>query len=185
MRLFTAIIPPLQTLRALEKMQKGVSGAWWSSTDKLHITLGYFGDVNADQAELVDTELGRIPRPSFDLRLGGVGHFGYNHPHAIWAGVERNAELTGLYKVSRRAARYAKVDMEVRKYTPHVTLAYMKAHSPLDRIIAWEQNWAQFKSLPFLVDRFYLISSHPKKSGPNLYRKEACYPLLGHRLLDS
>jgi len=179
MKLFAAIKLPYGVTRDLTRQQKGVSGARWSDPAKLHITLGFFGEVDDEHAEMLDTELGLIKMPGFDVKLAGAGHFGSKEPHAIWVGVEPSPELKQLNKACRRAARYAKIDMEVRNFLPHVTLAYMKRGAPLNRIIAFEQRLAQFKAGPFLVDEFFLISSHPKKRGSNLYREEASYPLLG------
>ena len=160
-------------------MQKGVSGARWSDPEKLHITLGYFGEVDDDRAEILDQELAALKMGSFQLELSGAGHFGSKEPHAIWVGVKPSPELTRLNKHCRRAARYAKIDMEKRNYLPHVTLAYLRPHAPLARIIAFEQRLAHFKTRPFMVDQFFLMSSHKKKRGANLYREEASYPLIG------
>jgi len=121
--------------------------------EKLHITVGFFGDVDDDHAEILDMELARYKCAGFDLSLSGVGHFGEKTPHAIWAGLAPSPPLLDLHKHCRRAARAAKINMETRVFRPHIP--------------------------PFLVDRFYLLSSHRKKTGPNAYREEACYPLLG------
>ena len=179
MKLFAAIKLPEGVTRDLMRVQKGVAGARWSDSDKLHITLGFFGEVDADHAEMLDTELGHIKMVSFKVSLSGAGHFGSKKPHAIWIGVDPAPELKLLNKHCRRAARYAKVEMEARNFLPHVTLAYMKKAAPINRIIAFEQRLAKFKTKPFLVDEFFLMSSHQKKRGPNLYRTEASYPLLG------
>jgi len=69
--------------------------------------------------------------------------------------------------------------MEKRNYKPHVTLAYMRAQSPLDRIIAFEKRLAGFNCKPFLVDEFFMFSSHRKARGSNIYRVEASYPMVG------
>ncbi len=179
MILFAAIDLPGPIAKDIARMQRGVSGARWRTADQLHITLGYFGDVDVDHAEALDDALARSPLPGFELTVSGAGHFGRREVHAIWAGVEDAAPLTALHKYCRRAARAAGIVMEARKYTPHVTLAYMKPESPLDRIIAFKKNMAGFSAGPFWVDGFHLYSSHPKKKGPNLYRVEASYPLLG------
>ena len=179
MKLFAAIYLPEKIAEDVVRQQKGVSGARWVSQEKLHITLGFFGDVDADHAELLDHELGKLRMGSFELQIRGGGHFGKTEPHAIWAGVPASAELNRLNQHCRHAARRADIQMEARKYTPHVTMAYMKPRSPLDRIVSFEQRLANWSTTPFLVDQFSLISSHPKARGANLYREEAVFPLLG------
>lgn len=179
MILFAAIAIPDKIARDIARVQRGLSGARWRSADQLHLTVGYFGDVDDDRAEILDTELARTALPGFELSLKGAGHFGREEIHAIWTGVDTAPQLTDLNALCRKAARAAGITMEARKYIPHVTLAYMKPESPLNRIIAFEQNMAKFTAGPFWVDEFFLYSSHSKKKGPNLYRIEASYPLLG------
>jgi len=179
MILFAAIKLDPKTVRALVREQKGVSGARWSAAEKLHITTGYFGEVDDDLAEQLDVELARLSMPSFDVQLSGAGHFGKLEPHAIWAGIAQNASLIHLNTHCKQAARRCGIEMEKRKYTPHVTLAYMKPYPDLERIIAFEKRMANFAPPPCLVDELCLFSSHRKTNGPNLYRLEATYPLLG------
>jgi len=179
MILFAAIKIPQDITRALSRLQKGVSGARWSAPEKFHITLGYFGDIDDDHAEVLDYELARIRMSGFELELSGAGHFGSSDPHAIWVGVTPHPALTMLHDHCRQSARRAKVDMEKRNYVPHVTLAYMKPFSPIDRVIAFEQRLSGFKTPPFLVDEFFLMSSHRRKDKPNKYYAEASYPLIG------
>ena len=179
MILFAAIKMQPRTVAALTRIQKGVSGARWSGAEKLHITTGYFGKVDDDRAEVLDAELVRLRLTSFDLSIKGAGHFGSIEPHAIWAGVEPHPSLLRIHEHCKVAARRAGIVMEKRKYMPHVTLAYLKAGAPLDRIIKFEQRLAGFEAGPFLVDEFFLYSSWRKDRGPNTYRLEASYPLLG------
>lgn len=179
MKLFAAIRPNEKIIRTLARQQKGVSGAKWSAPEKLHITLGYFGEVDADRAEMLDTELARLKMTSLELELFGSGHFGSSEPHAIWIGVKPSKELTQLYKHCRRSARYANIEMETRPFMPHVTLAYLKKNPRIDRIAAFEKRLAEFKAGPFLVDQFHLYSSLQSRNKPNTYRVEASYPLTG------
>ena len=179
MILFAAIKLPPRLMQDIARVQRGVSGARWSAPEKLHITTAFFGEVDDDHAEALDYELARHPLPSFELELEGAGHFGNDEPHAIWLGVKDSLALTGLHKHCKSAARRAGVIMEKRNYKPHVTLAYMRAYAPLDRIIAFEKRLARFNCKPFLVDEFFMFSSHRKAKGANIYRVEASYPLLG------
>ncbi|MGB6317354.1 MAG: 2'-5' RNA ligase family protein, partial [Litorimonas sp.] len=83
MILFTAIRPPSGVIRAVSRLQKGVPGARWSAPEKLHITVGYFGEVSETLAEELDAELARRPLPSLELSLRGAGHFGRSEPHQL------------------------------------------------------------------------------------------------------
>lgn len=179
MILFAALKPTQRVVRDLVDQQKGVSGARWSAADKLHITCGFFGEVDDDRAEMLDEELAKLRLSAFELQLAGAGHFGRAEPHSIWVGVRPHVALTRIHDHCRVAARRAGIAMEKRKFTPHVTMAYLKPFPALDRIAAFEKRLAHYESVPFLVDEFALYSSHRKTRGPNIYRQEATYPLLG------
>ena len=161
-------------------MQKGVSGARWRTAEQLHITLGYYGEIDDDRAEILDGELAAKSFPAFELSLKGGSHFGHNSPHMIWAGIAESPELLALHEHCRHCARRAGIEMEKRLFRPHVTMAYLREGAPIERIIAFERNMSNFETRPFLVDQFELYSSHPQKSGGSLYRPEANYPLLGN-----
>ena len=179
MKLFAAIKLPPHLAEQISHIQRGVSGARWSAPDKLHITLAFFGEVDDDRAEVLDMELARHPFSSFELTLGGAGHFGSKEPHAIWLGVKESKPLMTLHKHAKHAARRAGIELEKRNYIPHVTLAYLARTTPLDRIMNFEKRREGFNCQPFLVDEFFLFSSHQKVKGSNIYRVEASYPLLG------
>jgi len=168
-RLFAAIRPTETIIQELTRLQKGISGARWSGPEKLHVTLGFFGDVRGDQAELLDQELAQIRQCAFTLSLSGVGHYGRGQPHSIWAGVDESQSLIQLHKSVKAA----------RDYRPHVTLAYFGAHPNISRIAKFEALHNSFKTAPFMVDQFWLYSSWRRKRGANLYKAEASYPLLG------
>ncbi len=178
-RLFAAIKPPENIVQELTVMQKGVPGARWSDPVKFHITLGFFGDVSGEQAEVLDECLAEIRCASMELILAGAGHFGRNEPHQIWIGVEDNAALERLHKSVRSAARKAGIEMEKRDYRPHVTLAYLGGHPDVEAVARWEHLNSGFKSEVFLADAFFLLSSWRRQNGANLYKPEASYPLLG------
>lgn len=178
-KLFAAIALPPDIVSRLTKLQRGVAGARWVAPEKLHITVGYFGTVDDEQAEMLDVELARPVSGSFEVTLRGAGHFGNKEPHAIWMGVEDNPALTLLHKHCKKAARRAGITMEKRHYRPHVTMAYLKPEPRIDRVVNFEFRLAEFTLGPFLVDQFSLFSSHENKRGANTYVQQATYPLLG------
>jgi len=108
MRLFAALRPSTKTLRALSRMQKGVSGAKWSDIEKFHITLAFFGDVAEEQAELLDGRLGDIRQPGFDVSYASVGHYGKDRPYNLHVGVALTLELEHLHKACDRIVAWEK-----------------------------------------------------------------------------
>ena len=179
MILFAAIRPPSGVIKAVSRLQKGVPGARWSGPEKLHITVGYFGDVSEPLAEELDEELARKPLSSMELILKGAGHFGRAEPHQIHLKVKENVALTQLHKHCKRAARALNIPMERRDFRPHLTLAYLKPFPNLEKIATFEQRHNKTEIGPFLVDQFGLYSSWKTKNGPNRYELEATYPLVG------
>ena len=179
MILFAALPIPDGIALDLARLQKGVGGARWRPREALHITVCYFGEVTDDEAEELDRHIAARPFPPLDLSLAGAGHYGSNPPHALWTAVADNPALTHLHEHCKTSARRAGITVERRLYRPHVTLAYLREDVDPGRVIRFEQRLAGWKSEPFLADELQLWSSHRKKTGPNLYRVEATYPLSG------
>ena len=158
----------------------GVPGANWRPRENLHITLCFYGALEEPVIEELDSALGQVRLAPFELQLHGAGRFGGGDPSALWLGVEPHPALTDLARQCRKAARQAGVEIETRAYLPHVTLAYLNRDVELSRVQRFEQRLGLFKSEPFVVDRFHLYSSWPRKPHtPNLYRIETEYPLIG------
>ncbi|HWA22444.1 MAG TPA: RNA 2',3'-cyclic phosphodiesterase [Caulobacterales bacterium] len=176
LRLFAALALPDDVAAGLAALQRGLAGARWSPRENLHITLCFYGDVDERAAEELDSELSAIPAAPFALALKGAGFFGKAEPHALYVGVAENAHLRALSSACERAARRAGVKTEGRKYTPHVTLAYL-SHAEFGEVTAFIQTHALFESRAWQADSFGLYSSHTRKSAPSLYRLEADYAL--------
>ncbi len=176
---FAAIKPPDDILDAIEALQKGVEGINWSPRDNLHITVGYFGELSDEYAEILDRELARSPGFGFDVNLSGVDYFGGARPHTLWLGVKKNHALAALHKYVRSAARRSTIEMEKRNFRPHLSLAYLRRNIAKDDFERYLRLHVRFTSKPFLVDQFALYSTQKHKQGPNTYIKEATYPLVG------
>jgi 2'-5' RNA ligase len=177
-RLFAAVPIPQEIGEGLVRRQQGIPRAKWRTTEQMHITLRFFGDVPESTAADIDGELSAVSGPPMELNLEGAGAFGEGHTmRALWAGVCDSPELRRLAGRCEAAARRAGLKPEPRAYKPHVTLAYLKRADP-GRVGAWIQGHNLLRSPGFRVDRFGLYSSWSLATG-NSYELEREYPLLG------
>lgn len=181
LRLFAALDIPDDVATHLLGLMRDIPGAAWRPRENLHITLRFFGDLTEPVAEDLDLELARIAEATapFEIALKGAGSFGGAEPHAIWIGVEESAALRKLAGDCERAARRMGVQLDAQKFTPHVTMAYLRGGVEFSRVQAFEQRYALWGSPLFHVGGFGLYSSVTRKSAPSLYRLEAEYALLG------
>jgi 2'-5' RNA ligase len=179
-RLFAALPIPDDVAERVAALQQGVDGARWAPRENLHLTLRFFGNVAEPVATDIDQALeeeGRRRAP-FSAALKGAGFFGKGEPHVLYLGVAAGPGLQALAAGCERAARRCGLEPDARKFTAHLTVAYLNGAS-LERVTAFEQRYALFESRPWEVDSFGLYSSQTRSAGPSLYRLEAEYPLCG------
>lgn len=175
MRLFVAIALPDSVAGSLLHLEIGVPGARWSTREQLHLTLRFIGEVDGRDALAIDDALSAIAAPGFALQLKGVGEFGGKNPRALWAGVAPNQALLHLQRKIETALQRIGQEAEQRKFTPHVTLARLKA-VPRGRVVDFLVDHALYAGTTFEVCEFVLYSSQLTPSG-SLYVPERAYPL--------
>ena len=158
-RLFVGLEIPDGVITGLEGLREGVEGARWQRDDQLHLTLAFIGEVpNRHLIDIADT-LSRIEIDPFDLALAGVNFFGKpGKPKALWAKVENKKPLMHLHEKVNHALLEMGLDVETRKFTPHVTLARFKRGSTA-RIGDWLSSNESLKTKPALINEFCLFSS--------------------------
>jgi RNA 2',3'-cyclic 3'-phosphodiesterase len=176
MRLFVALAIPDAVAEGLMLIQSGVPGARWSTREQLHLTLRFIGEVDGRDAVDIDDALAAISPPRFALELHGVGEFGAKNPHALWAGTRPNEALKHLARKIETALQRIGLPAEERKFTPHVTLARLRA-SPRGRVLDYLTDHALYASGPFAVDEFILYSSVLTDDG-SVYTAEREYGLV-------
>jgi 2'-5' RNA ligase len=174
-RLFVAIALPDCVALPLAALQTGVPGARWTTREQLHLTLRFIGEVDGGIARDVDDALSVISAPQFSLELKGVGEFGGKHPRALWAGVRASDALLHLQRKIETALQRIDLPAEERKFTPHITLARLKATAQ-GHVMDFLTDHALYGSGPFEVESFGLYSSTLSANG-SLYRLEREYPL--------
>ncbi|MCP1199162.1 RNA 2',3'-cyclic phosphodiesterase [Notoacmeibacter sp. MSK16QG-6] len=163
-RLFAALEVPQDAARYLTLVQGGLHGARWIDPENYHITLRFFGDVEGHVADQIVETLDQVRRTAFDLELDGIHAFGSKKPHSIYAGVWPSVPLNELAADIDRRAKRLGLPSDKRKFTPHVTLARLR--NPDSREVArWLAGRGGFRTLPFPVSRFVLMSSRDSVGG--------------------
>lgn len=176
-RLFTGLELPERLRLQLGHLNVPLTGAKWVEPDDMHLTLRFAGDIGNGKARDFADELAHISVPVFSLRIAGLGAFGGNDPHTIWAAVEAGTELDSLAKANERAARAAGLPPETRKFKAHVTLARLRG-ARADQVARILERHAAFKSDPITIEHFTLFSSRPNTGG-GPYAIEEMFPLQG------
>lgn len=165
MRLFVGLEIPEHIRSALDQARGGVEGAHWQRDDQLHLTLAFIGDVSKRTMHEIEGELSRIVLTPFELELKGVGLFGKpKQPKALWAGVANRAPLVHLHDKICFALESVGVDVERRKYKPHVTLARFRRNAQA-RIGDWLTEYETLKTPAMTVEHFTLFSSQLTREG--------------------
>ncbi len=157
-RLFVALSMPTDVKDALSTMQFGVDGACWRPPENFHMTLSFIGEVDRHGMDAAIDVLSGIEAPSFDMRLSGMGFFGSRKPRAIWAGITPSSDLTHLQRKVDGALRCKGFEIDTRKFTPHVTLAYLKG-ARRDEVASYCAVNELFSTEEFPVRQFHLYSS--------------------------
>ncbi len=174
-RLFVALEIPEDIGDALATLQYGVEGARWRPIENFHLTLAFIGDTDRHGLDDACTALAGIESPGFDLSLSSLGHFGERKPRALWVGVSPSPALLHLQSKIEIALRRSGFDLENRKFTPHVTLAYLKG-TRRDVAASYCAVNSMFSAGPFSVNAFHLYSSTLGGEGSH-YKIEASYAL--------
>ena len=181
-RLFTAIEVPDEIRDELYRLRMPLPGARWMKPESYHITLRFAGDIGNVAAREFAANLSRVEPDGFELRLSGLGAFGGDDPHAIWAGVELTPQLEDLARAHEKAARNAGLAPETRAFKPHVTLARLK-HSNPEAVARFLTRSSGYRSEPFFVPRTLLMSSRPGTGG-GPYGVEDGFPMRGMAFLS-
>lgn len=175
-RLFIGLELPTDICSALTAARGGLYGARWIDPENFHITLRFIGDVDHAVARDIYGLLAEVGRSPLDITIEGLRAFGNRRPRAIVARVEPGKALLELQGHVERQVRSAGLAPEGRKFSPHVTLAYLRDGSPAD-VADYLAIRGAFPRTTFTADRFVLYSSRDSVGG-GPYVIEAAYPLV-------
>ena len=128
-RLFTGLEIPSDLAMDLSMLRGGISGARWIEAENYHLTLRFIGDIDDATARDIHATLEKIRRPPFVVTIEELGSFGGAKPRALVARAKPAAPLVELQAQQERLMRRLGIAPEPRKFTPHVTLARLRAAS--------------------------------------------------------
>lgn len=171
-RLFTALEIPRDAALSLSLLRGGLPGARWIDVENYHLTLRFVGDIEAPAADELVHWLDRIDRQAFTLSLNMVGSFGSKKPHSIWAGISPSPELMALQAEIAGICRRLGLPSDPRKFSPHVTLARLRNPRVSD-VARYLNTYGNFRTLPFTVDQFVVMSSRDSVGGGPYVVEEA------------
>lgn len=209
MRLFVAVVPPpavrdhlevaLASVRSTHEQDDSRGPLRWAPADDRHLTLAFYGEVSAGDAEELSTELVRIAdeHPPFEMRLRGAGVF---DRRIFWIGCAGDvAALAALTAACVDLGRTVtgREDHRVRSRS-HLTVARVRAQSRRrdaawsagrsgsrgtepDAVTALAHALAVYEGPTWRVEEFVLVRSRPgegKGGGPAYEVLQAC-PLRG------
>ena len=175
-RLFAALPVPDSIAERLLPLRTDIYGARWRRRENFHITLQFFGKVNAEVAHEIAEALTLISSPQMSLELNGVGWFGRKEPRALYARVKEDEALTALAADCRKIARKFKLDLSQDPFLPHITLAYCN-ETPLEDAMRWSEDYQILRSEPFVLDEFHLYESFTGHKKQSQYVPQADYRL--------
>lgn len=122
-RAFVAIPAPDDLVPALEAAQTGLRVGRLVPGENFHITLAFLDDQPVDVLEELHDALACITLPPPVIALDGLGVFGGSAPRLLFAEIAPNPSLTALRKQVWSAARSVGIQMNHKRFHPHITLA--------------------------------------------------------------
>jgi 2'-5' RNA ligase len=170
LRLFCAVeLPDAVRARAAEyaaRLRSSIGDkvrASWEREEKVHVTLKFFGDVEARRVSQLSDALSRSAARSapFTLRLAGRGVFpSANRPGVLWLGVVGDSgQLSSLQRAVEDECERAGFPRDARRFHPHVTLARLRVANADTRRLARLHVDSEFEPVAFPVNELVLVRS--------------------------
>ncbi|EAR61772.1 RNA 2',3'-cyclic phosphodiesterase [Neptuniibacter caesariensis] len=161
MRLFLAIdIPDAIQDQVSELVCPELEQVRWISCQQLHITLVFIGEQPQHRLDEIIEATAETNFEPFPLKLSKIGHF---KSGIIWLGVEESEPLKRLQKSLSHKIRSLGIELEQRKFIPHLTLGRCKQLTP--EILSKVSTQGLGFETGFNVEAFQLKSSILKANG--------------------
>jgi 2'-5' RNA ligase len=166
-RLFVSIDPPSSIRKILVDLDPHIRGVRWTAGDQIHLTLGFFPDVQENVDLALREKLEAIDFGAFFLPVQSVGTFPpKGMVKIVWIGVGKaHPHLFQLHKRVQEAAFQVGIEPELRPWHPHFTLARCR-DVPGGALRKFLQSNADLDAGMFRVEAFHLYCSQLTSAGP-------------------
>ncbi len=176
-RVFLAVGVEEPTSGALAELAEERSGFRWVESSQFHLTLRFVGEVDASLREAIAAKMRPIAVEPFILPVEKVGVFPLRgQPQVVYAGLgSAHPRLFQLQHRVEDALASLGLPLELRAFTPHITLARVSRASP-QAVRAFIKSRRDFAAPPFRVESFGLYRSRMTHFGAQ-YELLESYPL--------
>ncbi len=155
-----------------DQLDTGDAKVKWVRPENMHLTIKFLGEIDEEQekeiAESIENAVSRIQ--PFNLGIENIGAFPrISNPRVIWAGINKNDILDGIFEKIEKAAVNVGIPPEKRSFSPHLTLGrvkFMKKGSSLPQ----KFKDVEFESVEIPVSKIVLFRSKLTPEGP-IYTK--------------
>jgi len=156
-RLFLALWPDETQRQQLAEYYPRLKGCGGRKValENLHITLAFFGSVDADTQSCLEQQLDVIDASPFTLEMDELGF--WRRPQVVWLGAgETPSALTELVAGVKRAMLACALEPDSRPFQTHLTLMRRARRRPEDTDTP-RMNWP--------VSDFVLVASETLPEG--------------------
>ncbi len=164
-----------QAVAALPRRFGSESGLVWARADQAHLTLAFLGELDDEARTRVRRRAREVAASAapFAADLRGAGAFPQpQRARVLWLGWgEGSAAVEDLQARLADGLREDGIDLEARRFHPHVTLA--RARSPRD-VRAIVSALASWRSEPWQITGLDVMASRLTPSGALHTRLERC-----------
>ena len=109
----------------------------WVSTEKMHLTIKFIGEIQQNKIDRVKVLMSNIlnDQPSFKIGIQNLGTYPHiNNPRVIWLGIAQGAPLIEIHEKLDLALTELKIRSDRQKYSPHLTLARVRRDTDRDTV---------------------------------------------------
>lgn len=165
-RLFIAALLPENVKKEISQIIREADncfyGVKWESAEKIHITLKFIGNVRdeitGEIRRIVKNSAGRSN--SIPLLFSHIDAFpDFRNPRVIVLRLANSKELQDLNGVIEDEMTDIGIEMDKRKFTPHITIGRVKSGFKIkDKVL-------KILNINFLVDHIAVVKSERGKGG--------------------